>query len=149
MALTKDPNQAEDLFQETCLVIIEKSGEYEPGTDFLAWALKIAKFKFLASVDPQRQRHVLVEAAVLENALATPDPTPGTDADRREALALCMEQLASAARQVLELRYGQGLPVTQIAGRMNLTSNALYVMLSRVRQALQDCVTHRLRAGEA
>lgn len=147
MALAKDPNKAEDLFQETYLVIIEKSDQYVPGTDFLAWALKIAKFKFLASVDPQRNRHVQMESEVLEQALVSPDERSGSDAEQREALAQCLEKLGPLARQAMQLRYGDGLKASEIAERISTTTNALYVMLSRVRQALQECVEQRLRAG--
>ena len=146
MALSKDPNKAEDLFQETYLVIIEKSAQFQPGTDFLAWALKIAKYKFLASVDPQRNRHMQMESEVLEQTMLTPTERPGSDAEQREALAFCVEQLGPAARKAIQLRYRDGLKAAEIAEQISTTTNALYVMLSRVRQALQECVKERLRA---
>lgn len=147
MALSKDPNRAEDLFQETYLVILEKSAQFQAGTDFLAWALKIAKFKFLASVDPQRNRHVQMEAEVLEQTMLTPEDRSGSDAEQREALAHCLEKLGPVAREALRLRYNEGLKTSEIAGRINTTTNALYALLSRVRQTLQACVEQRLRAA--
>ena len=38
-ALVLDWNDADDLFQETCLVLWQKFDEFRPGTNFLAWAL--------------------------------------------------------------------------------------------------------------
>ncbi|WP_414660671.1 sigma-70 family RNA polymerase sigma factor [Horticoccus sp. 23ND18S-11] len=38
---------ADDAMQETCAVLWRKFGEFEPGTDFRAWALRIARFQML------------------------------------------------------------------------------------------------------
>jgi RNA polymerase sigma-70 factor, ECF subfamily len=35
-------NDAEDVFQESCVVLWQKFDEFESGTNFLAWALRIA-----------------------------------------------------------------------------------------------------------
>ena len=40
--LVPDRYDAEDLLQETSLVICEKFDEFKPGTDFVAWACQIA-----------------------------------------------------------------------------------------------------------
>ena len=41
-------HDAEDLFQETCLVLWQKFDEFEPaGENFLAWALRIAEHKVM------------------------------------------------------------------------------------------------------
>ena len=69
MGLAKDPHKAEDLFQNTYLIICSKWAQFQEGTNFLAWARRIARFEFLASVDPGRKKYVTVEAEVLESAL--------------------------------------------------------------------------------
>jgi len=151
MGLTKDPQKAEDLFQNTYLVLCEKWSQYRPGTDFLAWARQIARFEFLASVDPGRRPFITVEAEVLESALeAAPRGEEGSDAERREALARCLQDLPrSRTRRALELRYGEGRPGSSVARELGISVNALYTLLSRARKALQECIERRLRAGEA
>jgi RNA polymerase sigma-70 factor (ECF subfamily) len=42
MSLLHDPDDAEDVLQETNLVLWKKFKEYEPGTDFARWASRIA-----------------------------------------------------------------------------------------------------------
>lgn len=145
MALAKDPNRAEDLFQNTHLIICEKWEQYRPGTNFLAWARAIARFEFLASVDPARKPYVTVEAEVIESAMEAAQERPDALADKREALRECMNKLNEKSRQALALRYEQGFPCAEVARQLRLSSNALYVMLSRVRQALLECVESRLR----
>jgi RNA polymerase sigma-70 factor (ECF subfamily) len=151
MGLTKDPRRAEDLFQNTYLVICEKWEQFQPGTNFLAWARQIARFEFLASVDPGRRPFVTAEMEVLESALeAAAREDDGTSSAPREALSRCLEELPEArARRALDLRYGEGRPGPSVAGELGISLNALYTLLSRVRKALQDCVKRRLRAEGA
>ena len=150
MGLAKDPLKAEDLFQNTYLVLCEKWEQYEPGTNFLAWARQVARFEFLASVDPGRRPFVTAEMDVLESAMGAGEPAEESSSRRRDALRRCLESLPEArGRKVLELRYGEGLPGSQVAERAGLSLNALYTLLSRVRRSLQECIERRLRADEA
>jgi RNA polymerase sigma-70 factor (ECF subfamily) len=42
--LVQNYDESEDLLQKTGLVLWRKFNQFEPGTDFLAWARQIAKF---------------------------------------------------------------------------------------------------------
>src|SRR5436309_6751616 len=44
-ALVPNRYDAEDLLQETCVVICEKFHDFEEGTDFVAWACQIAYWR--------------------------------------------------------------------------------------------------------
>ena len=150
VGLTKNPSRAEDLFQNTYLILCEKWEQYRPGTNFLAWARQIARYEFLASVDPERRPFVTAEMEVLESALRAAESQGGSPSTRCEALRLCLDQMPQArGRRMLELRYGEGLPGEKVAAQLGLSVNALYTMLSRVRRILQECIERRLRAEEA
>ena len=60
-------NDAEDVFQDTCLVLWQKFDEFRPGTGFLAWALCIAQHKAMNFQKKQARRSVF--AAGLRDAL--------------------------------------------------------------------------------
>jgi RNA polymerase sigma-70 factor (ECF subfamily) len=150
VGLTKDPAKAEDLFQNTYLILCEKWEQYRPGTNFLAWARQVARFEFLASVDPGRRHFVTAEMEVLESAMRAVESRGGGPSSRREALRQCLDQMPEArARRVLDLRYGEGLAGDKVAEQLGLSLNALYTLLSRVRRVLQDCIERRLRIEEA
>ena len=40
-------NRAEDVLQEVFLTLTQKAAEFQPGTDFVAWARAIARIKVL------------------------------------------------------------------------------------------------------
>ena len=42
-SMTPDVHEADDLLQDTAVVLLRKFGEYDPGRSFVAWALGIAK----------------------------------------------------------------------------------------------------------
>lgn len=149
VGLTKNPAKAEDLFQNTYLILCEKWEQYRPGTNFLAWARQIARYEFLASVDPDRRPFVTAEMEVLESAMRAAESEGGAPSIRCEALRLCLDQLPQArGRRVLELRYGAGLAGEKVAEELGLSLNALYTLLSRVRRLLQECIERRVRAAE-
>ena len=84
---------------------------------------------------------------------AVADAAPQLDdgwSHRREALAVCMEKVAQRAREILELRYTDGLHPQDIAQRLSWTTGAVNVALARSRKFLRDCAQRRISiAGDA
>ena len=146
LALNRDPHRAEDLFQQTCLVVCAKWRDFTPGTSFLAWARTIARYEYLASIDPSRRREVAVAADVIAAALDAATHEQEDISAEREALGLCLETLEGRARQALDLRYSDGLACGTVARQLGMSAGALYVLLTRTRQALLACVERRLLA---
>jgi RNA polymerase sigma-70 factor, ECF subfamily len=106
----------------------------------MPWAITIAKYEILSYCrDRSRDRHVFPEdiaALMLDTAHEVcPDPT-----DRQEALQRCLEKLPSKHHTMLQLRYYDGRSISQIAGIMKRTENAIKCTFVRVRRALQECI---------
>ncbi len=145
MARCRSPQRAEDLFQQTCLVICEKWRQFRPGSDFLAWAMTIARYEHLASVDPKRHREHEHEAAILEAAWADHSDESAYDAARRDALRHCLQGLGARARRAFQLRYAEQQSNARLAKQLNISQQALYALLSRARRLLRDCIERRLQ----
>jgi RNA polymerase sigma-70 factor, ECF subfamily len=149
LGLLPDHNRAEDVFQEVFLTVSRKSGEFQSGSNFLAWARSVARLKVLEACRSAQGGPHLLEPEALEAIIAVADEADDSWAERREALARCLEQLAPRARQILELRYGEDfLPPPEIAARLSWTVNAIHVALSRARKFLQECTRRRLAPEE-
>ena len=70
-SLVRSGADADDILQETNLVLWRKSDEFEPGSNFDAWAFRIAQFQVLAFRKRQQRSKLhfddeLVEALALE-----------------------------------------------------------------------------------
>ena len=56
MALLGNRDDAEEVFQETTLALWRSFGDFQPGTDFVRWAKRVA-FHRVLTYRKQRQRH--------------------------------------------------------------------------------------------
>lgn len=149
-SLTADRQAAEEIVQATNLVIWKKADSFELGTNFIAWAFKIARLQVLEHRSRQsRDRLVYGPELIDELALAnTPAETPETISERRAALSACLSELPSSRRELLWLRYRDALSLADVATRISKSPNATGVLLHRLRQLLLDCIQRRLARSE-
>ncbi|MBA3699774.1 MAG: sigma-70 family RNA polymerase sigma factor [Planctomycetes bacterium] len=134
---------AEDILQEVFLVVTSRADSFELGTNFLAWARAIARFKTMELMrERQRDRATLSDEALAALEALAPDVESWQS--QREALHRCLEQLPPAQRQLTALAYGDGLTPAEIAERSGKAANVVHVLMSRVRRILRECVFARL-----
>jgi RNA polymerase sigma-70 factor, ECF subfamily len=144
-ALLLNWDDAEDVFQEACVVLWQKFDEFTPGTNFLAWALRIAQYK---AMDFQKSRARRSAMWKPELQLAMIADVAGYDADAADAelatLADCVRQLGDGDRRLVETCYGDGVPVRQIADQLGRSPQSVHNSLRRIRMALLECVQRLL-----
>jgi RNA polymerase sigma-70 factor (ECF subfamily) len=88
-SLVWNPADADDILQETNIVLLKKAAEYDTTRDFLPWALAIARFQALAGLKRrQRLRFVFDDALTMLLADDAEREDPVLEA-RRLALATC------------------------------------------------------------
>jgi RNA polymerase sigma-70 factor (ECF subfamily) len=134
----------DDLLQEVNVVLWEKADEFQPGTDFWAWASQIARFKVLNQVRKYgRERLVFDDAALERMAEIAERKSEALDA-RREALDHCLKQLPPGQRQLLDLRYASDQSIEKIAETIGRPAGSIRQTLYRVRAALLACIEGQL-----
>lgn len=143
LALLRNTSLAEDVLQETFLTVSAKAGAFQPGSNFVAWACTIARFKVLEALRQQPPPpHVLSEQVI--EALAADLPAE----DDRELvlrhLEHCLAELPHSARDVILLRYFHALLPDEIGRRLSLKVESVYVTLTRARKSLRRCVEGRM-----
>lgn len=143
-ALVPQRADAEDILQETSLVICEKFDDFQEGTDFVAWACQIAWWNVRRARQKFARSKVVFDDEVLE-AVSTTAVTMVAEVDaRHEALQHCLAKLHPRDRDLLLVRYEPGGGVEAAAQRSGRTMEAAYKALARLRKLLHDCVTQRL-----
>lgn len=148
MALLRNTTLAEDVLQETFLVVTAKAASFRPGTNFVAWACTIARFKTLEAIRRQPPQPHLLREAVIE-ALAADVPEEENREEVLRHLERCMAELPASAREVILLRYFQSLLPEEIGRRLSLKIDSVYVTLSRARRSLRGCVEAKLAQAGA
>jgi RNA polymerase sigma-70 factor (ECF subfamily) len=138
----------DDVFQETSLVLWREFQGFTVGTNFAAWACKIA-FNRVRAWRARRSR----ESQMFSNTLAleiSDELISNTEFYDARLLALCgcIGQLKPHHRELLRLRYELGESVESIAKSTDQSVEAVYRMLSRIRHQLFDCVTCQVTKPE-
>ena len=143
-ALVRDPHAAEDIFQETSLVLFREADRFQEGTDFGAWARSIARNRAREHFKKRRQTVPLSEAAENAVVLAHQEIKAEWWRLRREALTRCLEPLGAEIRKVFELYYGESLTTDRIARLLGRSGTAIRLTLCRTRKKLAECAQRRM-----
>lgn len=146
--LTLLPNRADadDVLQETSLVMWDKFDPDAPPTEFLAWARKFAYHKVLDFHKKTQRAQARLSRVFLERvsgAAAAQSEAPRSD-DRREALASCIERLTPRDRDLLTRRFADGATTQSTSQQLGRSVEAVYKALAKLRQSLFECVERRL-----
>jgi RNA polymerase sigma-70 factor (ECF subfamily) len=147
--LVPDRSAAEDLLQETSLVICEKFEEFEEGTDFVSWACQIAYWRIRYARQKFARSKVVYDQDVVDAVAQTAGEMAGELDERHQALAECLKKLHPRDRELVLARYEPGGGADEAARRTGRTIQAAYKALGRIRKLLLDCVSHQLAAGGA
>ena len=144
MSLLYDANDAEDVLQETNLVLWKKFQEYEPGTDFPRWACRIAYYEVLKVRRRKGQNGRVFSDEFIETLAAGCERTMCEWDDRREALQQCVEKLSDRDRQLVRSRYQPGATTRSVAEEFGRSVQGTRKSLLRIRSALLECVRRTL-----
>jgi RNA polymerase sigma-70 factor, ECF subfamily len=142
-AVVRDTHAADDIFQAVVLSALEHSDLFHDPEYVLAWSLRAARHR---AVDLARRRQIRTLPDDLLDLLEakSDDPAGQPWTDQVEALHRCMSKLTGSAKDLLAMRYGDGLSANAIAGKTCKSADAVYQHLCRVHRALRDCVEREL-----
>lgn len=149
--LVRDPAASEDLFQEVWIKLAESAERGVEIEDLPKWSRGVARNLILHYWREKRGSKLSLESRVLdmaEVAFSESESSPDAWSSRRAALIKCVETLPEHSKGLLRMKYDGGLPVADMAARLNRSCNGIMVSLTRLRKALAECVGRRLRLVE-
>lgn len=134
---------SEDIFQEVSTVLWRKFDQFQPGTNFLAWARQIARHL----VQDYRRRHarrmtIALDEGLMEDLVQQYDHVQDDIEDRIEALRHCITKLDDPNRELIQQLYRQSQAPRQIAASCGVTVQRIYQRLGSVHEVLMRCI-HR------
>jgi RNA polymerase sigma-70 factor (ECF subfamily) len=128
-----DPAQAEELTQETFLVVLRASSRYEPRALFRTYLYAIG-LKILRA----HRRKAAFRAAFLGTAAEIREPSLQNATDAEILLRQAVGKLERLDREILLLREFEQLSYAEIAELLSLPVNTVRSRLFRARMALRD-----------
>jgi RNA polymerase sigma-70 factor (ECF subfamily) len=129
---TADPHHAEELSQETFLVLLRAAAHYEPRALFRTYLYAIA-FKILRA----HRRKTAFRATFFGHPSTIPDPAKQDATASGLWVRRAIEKLDPIDREILLLREFEQLSYTEIADLLQLPLNTVRSRLFRARTALR------------
>ena len=148
-ALVRNGEDAQDIFQQTCVVLWNKYDEFDPARSFMAWACGVARFK-VRKFQSEHHRHQIhfsdefsqrLAEVQIESSVREPD-------SRRLALPGCIDKLPPLQRELLMLCYGEGQRVAAVAEKLGRPVCSVHNSLKVIREKLLDCIERAIKEEE-
>lgn len=147
LSQVSNPVEAEEILQETNVVIWSKASKFQPGTNFLAWVSQIANFEVMKHRTRRRREKLVFSDEFLEAVAQTSLERSEELEMRRAALTECLGKLRPKDRDLIEQRYAPGERGKHLAEQIGRPANSVYQSLGRIRRSLLECIQQRLATG--
>ena len=137
---------ADDVLQETALVLWEKFDQFERGTHFDRWAYRVAHLQVMYYRQKKARDRLQFSDAMVER-LAT---EVASESDRLEdvhcALSGCLQDLAAPDQHLVRQRYSPHTTNRDVARLLGKSESAISRALNRIYSALLLCIEGKLAA---
>lgn len=148
--LTLVPNKAdaEDILQSAITYMLEHFDDFEPGSNFLAWAYSVSKYRVMTYRKTQKRSivHFSEEAIRL---IEQEHQRISDELDvRLDILGTCMKKLHCIDLAFLKKRFEKRMSIVDIAPELGLTVHAAYKRLARIKTLLLDCIHKTMNTGD-
>jgi RNA polymerase sigma-70 factor (ECF subfamily) len=151
-ALVMNAADAEEVYQDTVLALWRKFDQFQPETNFAAWARAAAHFEVQHYFRGASRRRSRFDPVLVDEIAATQmqlDQSETPDAETYfDALRKCKELLPDADQRLIEMCYLASLGVSKTARRLGRSPQSVCNSLSRIRRALFDCIRRATEDAE-
>jgi RNA polymerase sigma-70 factor (ECF subfamily) len=142
-------HQVEDFVQDAILRILDKLDTFRGESKFTTWAQKVAVRVAFTEMRRKRWKDISIEDLMPEDSgdytplvLSDPSPDPDKRATQESLLKMVDQMLAEdiTERQrtaLLAIMHG-GMPLEEVAKRMDTNRNALYKLLHDARKQMRS-----------
>ena len=134
----RDPEMADEIFQEIWLHVLRQLPEWEPTTKFRNFLSVVAANKAIDIERQYRSRRAGVDS-IDDSERPIPVPATVIDIETRITIQECIERLNPAERKLWEDKIANRDP-EEAAAELHTTVNNWRVLVWRMRKKLQDCI---------
>jgi RNA polymerase sigma-70 factor (ECF subfamily) len=142
-ALVPHQSDSEDLYQEVARTLWAKFDTYQSGTNFLGWAMSIARFKVL-EYRRQKARLPINMSDTVFDLIAEEVMNSANQEDVSLCyLNDCLQSLPARDRELISSRYRHGQSTKTLALALRQSVDAVYRSLRRIHRSLLMCIQQR------
>jgi len=135
---------AEDILQRASVTMWRRFSQFEPGTDFIAWATTIASFETKNFQRVSGRSRVMFDDELMETLASARVPDLQNYDVRLDALEECVQKLDKPSRILVDAVYARGEDVKELAQREGRAAQTFYNRLNFIRRILTDCMRQKV-----
>lgn len=140
LALVPDWNDADDILQDTAEVMWRKYGNNIKIDNFAALGIGIARNIIYSHYRNKKKQESLLQDDILENVAGFAQELSSYADERISVLRNCLAKLAVKDKELIRLRYEEGLNVKSVAQVSKRSVDGLYKSLGRIHDSIMRCV---------
>jgi RNA polymerase sigma-70 factor, ECF subfamily len=133
-------NDANDILQETATVLWQNFDKFDRKTNFLAWAISIARNMIRNYFKMRKKSRLQYDDDLVQTIDAVMVDSLDGDNVRIESLKKCYEKLTDSSRQLIKMRYENGMTIKAIASHFGRPLEGMYKYMARLQDSLLQCI---------
>jgi RNA polymerase sigma-70 factor (ECF subfamily) len=144
-SLLRNLSDADDLFQQTTLILWKKFGDYDRQRSFFSWACGVARFEITNFLRSRSRQQLYFTDELNLLLIESHEELKHDEMDsRRDALARCAAKLRAGDKKLLDDCYSDDAGVAAVAEREGRSPQSVHNSLRRIRRALFECIRRTL-----
>ena len=140
LSLVGDADAANDILQETNLILWSKAHEFELGTSFKSWSFRVASFQVMAWRQKQMRDPLVFNNELTSLMIQEQGEREEDYESKKTRLEQCIAKLPKRQQDLIKQRYGLGNSIVKIAESLKSNANSIRQVLFRARTNLIQCV---------
>ena len=144
-SILRQSHLSEDAYQDMLARVFENDSNFEGPQHVRDWSWKVLRNRCYEVIRQQKYKVALLDESILELVDAELEQRDSADMPARvDALHNCIEDLSEKSRQIIRLRYFDGLAGTRVAEKLGRKPETVYKSLQRIYVTLAQCIERKI-----
>jgi RNA polymerase sigma-70 factor (ECF subfamily) len=144
LSVVHNRSDADELYQETSVILWEKFENYRDDCSFAAWAIGIAKNKILEYLRENKRSKKIFPDQFYQQIAAVSEGAADDIPLRMSALQSCLERLKVSDQKLIAFRFHKNITIKMLSQLTGRSTDSLYKTMSRIMHMLKGCIERNL-----
>ncbi len=144
-SILRQSHLSEDAYQDMLAKVFENEGVFEGPGHLRDWSWKVLRNRCYELIRQRKYQVTLLDESILDLVDAELECRDNSDmAVRADALRHCIGGLSDKSREMIRMRYFEGLRGKQVAEKLGRKPGTVYKTLQRIYVTLAECVQRKM-----
>ncbi len=146
-SILRQSHPAEDAYQDMLAKVLENKDIFEGPQHLCGWSWRVLRNRCYELIRQRKYQVALLDDSILDLLDAELElRNTANMALRADALHTCLDGLSEKSREIIRMRYFEGLRGKRVAEKLGRKPDAVYKALQRIYVTLAQCIQKKLAA---